>query len=732
MESSKDLTRQQEETRLQDTLVVAKKELEAIQKSMKDMEEEMQEEKKEARENITYGIQDMSSPDDFEAFVELSQSMSHVDKMISDYDEYKKRTEIMQNLIKTPYFARIDFQFDEDDTEQVYIGRNSLTDKETKDIVVYDWRAPISSVFYRFMTGDAYYEAPLGRIDGKLTLKRQFEIKDSKINYFFDSDRNINDEILRKLLSQNTSPKMKAIVETIQSDQDVIIRDMENDLLMVQGVAGSGKTSIALHRAAYLMYQGAQAGLTADSILILSPNSTFEDYIAGVLPELGEENVTSAVFGTLMEEILKGRKIQSYYDYLENELEMDPWGQESGTRNLAGQSMQLKTSVHFLELLNFYMDNLPEYGIAYEDVYYHGRCIIGKRQMKEWLLKRPQIPLGNRLKLLQEYIMELTFGTGKKHAPAEEIMAFTLKLQEFLTLDVYKLYKEFFASESYYEELLTEVDSEETLDAILKETIDSLEYGEISYEDAMALTYLTLKFKEKGMKRQIKQVVIDEAQDYYPIQFEIIGLLFPNAKYTVLGDVNQTLYKQENLKFYEMVRERLHKNKSTFVSLTKSFRCTNEILNFSMQYLEDKPNLESFNRSGECPAQMMTKDDNELAENILKKIKECRENGYDSICLLSRSAKSAGQLQKALQTYVESAQNEKLKNWLPKLIVTTTEEDLTGVLSMPIYLSKGLEFDAVIVCDTQDYDLQLEADRKLLYVSCTRALHSLSLFGKSM
>lgn len=720
---SKERTRQQEELHLQETLAIAEKELQTIRKSIEDMEAEMQKEKLEARENITYGIQDMSSPDDFEAFVELSQSMSHVDKMVADYDEYRKRVKMLETLIKTPYFARIDFRFEDGETEAIYIGRRSLSDRVSREICIYDWRAPIASVFYRFMTGNAYYDAPCGRIDGELMLKRQFEIKNSKLEYFFDSDRAINDEILRQLLSQNTSPKMKAIVETIQSEQDVVIRDMENDLLMVQGVAGSGKTSIALHRAAYLMYQGTQAGLTADSILILSPNSTFEDYIAGVLPELGEENITSAVFETLLQGILKDRTIQPHYDYLEQMMAKNE-GYE-----LAGQSMKLKTSEHFLELLNFYMENLPEYGIEYRDVFYHGKCIITKKQMKEWLLKRPQIPLGSRLRLLQEHIMELAFGTGKKHAPAEEIAAFSMQLQEFLTLDIFELYRSFLASESDYEELLTEVDSAEILDAILKETVDSLEYGPIPYDDAMVLTYLTLKFREKGMQRHIKHVVIDEAQDYYPIQFEIIRLLFPNAKYTVLGDINQTLDKQEDMRFYDQVRGRLHKKKSSLVTLTKSFRCTNEILNFSLRYLKQAPELESFNRSGDSPAFIPSKSAAQQAANILREIRTCREKGYESICLISKSAQDAARLQKLLQQEIQKSADSSDKELIPKLIVNYTDEDLTGVLSLPVYLSKGLEFDAVLVCDADSFNTENEADRKLLYVSCTRALHHLALFG---
>lgn len=712
----------QEEAHLEHILSIARSELTGIRQSMERMEEEMQAEKREARENITYGIRDMTSPDDFEAFVELSQSMSHVDKMVSDYDEYKKRIAMLRELIQTPYFARIDFQFDDGFTEAIYIGRRSLSDKVTKDICIYDWRAPIASVFYRFMTGSAYYDAPCGRIDGQLLLKRQFEIRDSTLQYFFDSDLNINDEILRQLLSQNTSPKMKAIVETIQADQDIIIRDMENDLLMVQGVAGSGKTSIALHRAAYLLYQGVQSGLTADSILVLSPNSTFEDYIDSVLPELGEENVTTVVFETLLHDLLRDRSLQSHFDCLEQAM-IDSKGQ-----SIALTGFRLKTSEHFLELLHSYIENYADYGIEYRDIYYHGTCIITKKQLKERLKRRPEVSLGTRLKQLQTYVLELAFGTGKRRAPAEEIAAFLQMLQEFLTPDIFTLYRSFFASESIYEELLTEVGGAEVLDAVIQSTMEGISVGPIPYEDAMALAYLSLHFSEKGIRRHIRQVVINEAQDYYPIQFEIIRILFPNARFTVLGDINQTLARQENMRFYREVKKRLRKEKASLVNLTKSFRCTNEILKYGLRFLDHAIELESFNRTGEEPKLTVAATKEQLAGHIFHEIAHCVAAGYGSVCLICKSAKNVTAVQESLKAYLARSEDTSLPGLLPKVILDYTGDALTGVLSLPVYLSKGLEFDAVLICDADSTTYHTEDDRKLLYISCTRALHHLSLF----
>ena len=291
-----------EEERLRQTIAIAKEQLEQARKSAEEKKAEIIEAKKEMRENTVHGILNLWSSEDFEALAELNQYANPVVDKIVGYEEEENKIFLLENMVKSPYFARIDFQFEgEEEYEQIYIGHSSLKKDAYQEMYVYDWRSPIASVFYRFMTGEAFYEAPGGRINGRLRLKRQYEIKNGVLEYFFDADVQVIDEFLRQLLSQNTSAKMKSIVETIQKKQDIVIRDMENDLLMVQGVAGSGKTSIALHRAAYLMYQGLQSRLSANNIMILSPNTVFEQYISNVLPELGESNVVSAVFEDILE-----------------------------------------------------------------------------------------------------------------------------------------------------------------------------------------------------------------------------------------------------------------------------------------------------------------------------------------------------------------------------------------------------------------------------------------------
>lgn len=310
--------REYEEIRLKQTISLAEEQLKQAKEAAEKKKSQIIEAKKEVRENATHSVTNLYTSDGFEALVELSQYMNPVTDKIVDYEEEEHRILLLENMIKSPYFARIDFKFDdEEECEKIYIGRSSLRKNSYQEMYVYDWRSPIASIFYRFMKGEAFYDAPCGRVTGELKLKRQYEIKNGVLKYFFDTDVQIVDEFLRQLLSQNTTAKMKAIVETIQQEQDAVIRDMENDLLMVQGVAGSGKTSIALHRAAYLMYQGLQTKLSANNIMIISPNTIFEQYISNVLPELGEDNVISVVFEDILKMLLKGRKIQSKNDFLE-------------------------------------------------------------------------------------------------------------------------------------------------------------------------------------------------------------------------------------------------------------------------------------------------------------------------------------------------------------------------------------------------------------------------------
>lgn len=701
-----------EEKRLAQTISLAEEQLKQAKEAADKKKSEIIEAKKDVRENTEHGITSLYTSDGFEALVELSQYINPVTDKIIDYEEEEHKILLLEKMIKSPYFARIDFKFDdEDEFEKIYIGRSSLRKNSYQEMYVYDWRSPIASIFYRFMTGEAFYDAPCGRVTGELNLKRQYEIKNGILEYFFDSDVQIVDEFLRQLLSQNTTAKMKAIVETIQHEQDVVIRDMENDLLMVQGVAGSGKTSIALHRAAYLMYQGLQTKLSANNIMIISPNSIFEQYISNVLPELGEDNVISSVFEDILSALLIGRKIQSRNDFLENLIV------NSKYKEISRNSIEFKTSSFFREILDQFLIDIPRQWIEFEDVYYEGKCVVSRQILKDKILGRTETPLGIKLEQLEDYILEQIFGTGKGRGHKEEKNLIKQEIQKFIKIDIVELYKILFSNEAYFYSLLQNSNLSQGIKSIWEYTRENLEADRLYYDDAIAIAYLYLKIYGTNKYKNIKQVVIDEAQDYYPLQYEIFNLLFSNAKFTILGDMKQTLAKKEDISFYEQIQKILNKKKSSLIMLDKSFRCTNEILNFSLKFIEKSSQIKSFNRNGDSPKVYIADNSEIFIDEIVKEIKLCQEKGFQSICLICKTEKNS--------TYLFNKIKHKLDI---QLIKNGSVSDLQGVFILPVYMSKGLEFDAVLICDADSQNYHDEDDKNLLYVACTRALHKLSLF----
>ncbi|PJJ30817.1 HelD family protein [Lacrimispora celerecrescens] len=704
-----------EKSRLEQTIALAKKQLDQARERNVENKSAIISAKKELRENTSHSIANLWSSEGFEALAALNQYANPITDKIADYEAVENKILLLEKMIQSPYFARIDLKFDdEDEFENIYIGRTSLKKDETNEFFIYDWRSPIASVFYRFVLGQVFYDAPGGRITGEVNLKRQYEISKGELEYFFDADVQIVDEFLRKLLSQNTSPKMKTIVETIQRDQDIVIRDMENDLMMVQGVAGSGKTSIALHRAAYLMYQGLSSKLTADNILIISPNSLFEQYISNVLPELGEEHVVSVVFEDIIASVLKNEQVQSRNQFLENLISNTQY------RDIIKSCIEFKTSRQFLEILDRFIDDLPHKWMNFEDIFYGGECIISGEMIKEKVLSGiNETPLGMRLKLIGEYILGLISESKKYRLKQSEKIQMNEEMLKFMELDIKDVYRKLFHDKEYFYSLAKGIELPGCMDRILTFTQENLDTNMLYYDDAAVLTYLNLKIYGINKYKTIKQVVIDEAQDYYPLHFEIFHLLFSKAKFTILGDINQTLEKREDLSLYQLIRKIFNKKKSSLVTMDKSFRCTNEILNYGLKFLEQSTEIKSFNRKGDEPLLYAAKDQTSYHDLIVSEVNSCLEMGYQSIGLICKTEKSARFLFECLKDKADV-----------QLINSESTTDLQGVFIIPVYMSKGLEFDAVLICDADAETYHSQDDKKLLYIACTRALHRLNLFCK--
>jgi len=728
-----------EQKRLEQTISIAREQLSAARQRNKENQAAIISAKKELREDTSHYIANLWSMENFHQLVELGQYANPVLQKISEYELEANKILALERMINSPYFARIDFNVEfESKFENIYIGLSSLKDEKTYDIYVYDWRAPISSVFYRFGTGNVFYNSPGGKVTGEVSLKRQYEIKNGKLEYFFDADIQIFDEFLRKLLSQNASPQMKTIVETIQKDQDIIIRDLEADLLMVQGTAGSGKTSVALHRVAYLMYQGLSARLSYDDIVIISPNTLFAKYISNVLPELGENNVNSLVFEDILRSVLQTERLQTKNQFLESLLSAT----NNRYRTIMKKSMEFKGSSQFVEILNRFIKDLPKSWIEFEDIYYDGKCIASRQLLKAKILKgNKNTLLGLRLKHLENSILELVHARRsnrlnklKRFVSEREEHGFELeeaarmlsihestllinRIRQFTVLNCTELYRKLFSNKDYFYCLAKGLELPDCLEDIIDFTCKNLQDDYLHYDEALALAFLNLKTKGCTDYQGIKQVVIDEVQDYSPLHFEILNSLFPQASYTILGDINQTIGKKEDMFLYSHVSRILAKKKATLVTLDKSFRSTSEILAFSAKFLEPGTKLNSFSRKGDTPAVHGAPDREALKHLIVSEIKTCKDKDYQSIGLICKTEKSALSLYESLKDRISI-----------QLIKSDGETHLQGAFVIPVYMSKGLEFDAVLICDADREHYNSDDDKKLLYIACTRALHRLNLF----
>ena len=732
----KRLEQEFENKRLQQTLSLAQAQLQAAELRNKVKQADVIAAKKELRENSSHSISNLWSSDNFHDLVELSQYALPVSDQVALIEQEATRILALKKMLDSPYFARIDFRFDgENYPEMIYIGHSSLMDEQTHEMYVYDWRSPIASV-YRFGTGDAFYDSPGGRITGEVTLKRQYEIKKGNWSTF-DADVEIIDNFLRRILSQNTSAKMKAIVETIQKDQDLVIRDLETDLLMVQGAGAAAKhrwhcieQPISCIRACQQDY--------LQTILSFSPNTIFEQYISSVLPELGESNVNSILFEELLSRVLQKKPLQTKNQYLESILAAD----DTAGRRLEKKSMEFKGSSQFAAILRRFIQDIPRKWIDFSDIYYDGKIVASRQLLKAKVLQGNTAPLLSlRLKELESFLLEKIHRLRKtrlqkltdfvkeqpEHVYETEEVARMLSIQESTTLiksirrfteiDCLELYKKLFSNEQYFYRLAKGLQLPDDIAEIIKFTQASLEKDVLSYADALALTFLHLQTQEFNQYSRIKQVVIDEAQDYYPLHFEILHALFPNARYTVLGDINQTMGKEEDMTLYEQIRKILAKKTAALVTLDKSFRSTNEILKFSEQFLSPGCKHNSIGRTGEPPAVHSAGSQTALLDLIISEIRTCRESNYQSIGLLCKNAQDARNLYRQLKDLLAI-----------QLITDDADVDLQGVFVIPVYLSKGLEFDAVLICDVDKEHYHSQEDKNLLYIACTRALHRLNLF----
>ncbi|MDC4240308.1 AAA family ATPase [Clostridium tertium] len=652
----------------------------------------------------------------------------------------RKLEEKYEKMLLSPYFARIDFTEEGKDLpEKYYIGISNLINDDF-DFLVYDWRAPISSMFYDYEVGKAGYKCPEGVINGDLTLKRQYKVNDGKLEYMFDSNLKIDDEILQDILAKSSDSKMKVIVTTIQREQNKIIRNELYKNLIVQGPAGSGKTSVALHRIAYLLYRHREK-IGPQNILIFSPNNIFNDYISDVLPQLGEDNMCQTTFKEYMHKALDNEIIKEEYcemmEYILSSKNEDSYKERI-------KSIKFKSSKQFLNILKEYVIYLEKKNRDFKDIIFKGNLIISSKEIQELYFKDyGHLPLKRRLEKLRERILYLleTYEKNRVGEVAEDIKNYSSQNDETEILkqsksvvkneiksicsEIYKMtdfniidiYKELFENLERFSTLIISEYDDEYINEVKFYTLEMIKSKKFNYEDQHALLYLKGSLGDILKISEIKYVIIDEAQDYTPLQYEILYKLFNNASITILGDLNQSINPFMNLGSYTNILDIFPKDETCIINLTKSYRSTIEITEFSKKLLSNNVNYECVARRGDKPIVLGFSDENNINEQLLKDIKTYKEKGYKSIGIITKTIKEAQDVHNFLKDKVNV-----------NALLNDEDEYVNDTLVIPAFLAKGLEFDVVLIYNAGDENYDCEEERLLLYTAFTRALHILRIY----
>lgn len=591
----------------------------------------------------------------------------------------KMRTK-MEKLIDAPYFARMDFRYDgEDEAGQFYIGKFSFDDNN--QMLIYDWRAPISGMYYDFELGRASYEAPVGSIEGDIIRKRQFKIKDGRMEYVLESAINIDDDVLQRELSHTSDEKMKSIIATIQKEQNQIIRNDQANVLIIQGVAGSGKTSIALHRVAYLLYRYKER-LSANHVVIISPNKVFADYISNVLPELGEEPIMEVCFEDLAADELAG--VLDYEGFAD---QMEPPASGWAERTL------FKSGLSFITLADEYL--------AYADKAYFQpqECVFGNFIIpKDFIQGRYDAyknrPIGERFAEITDDILNRIKTDniqGHKIPTQNEVMKKLTAM--FNVKNTLALYADFY----------THINRPEMFVLVDK---NKLEWADV-------FPYLYFKLFTEGVSKfqGIQHMVIDEMQDYTPIQYAVINRMF-RCKKTILGDFGQSLnpYSLHTPSVFKDIFDQVE-----IVELNKSYRSTYEIIEFSKKIQRDQK-IEPIERHGDEP-DLISCNNRQSEWTVIKgKAASFQEGEYATLGILCKDLRQANALHQELS-----------KEFHIHLLDAGSSRFAKGITITTIAMSKGLEFDEVIIPSANTETYHSAHDRSLLYVACTRAMHRLAL-----
>lgn len=698
---------QKEEAHLKQISALIKQQIEVQTNHLKKQKGDIVEERTQASSEFN----DISG----ESAIQFSQMLQTMQLREREYVQQSEQLAKMQILYKSPYFGRISLENEQGEREHLYIGLSTFREPVSEDVLIYDWRAPISSLFYENKVGPARYQIPDGEyISVMIQGRRQYKVKYDELLQVLDADIYVGDEVLQSLLSDTAKEKMKSIVATIQSDQNIVIRSSNKDNLIVLGPPGSGKTSVAMQRIAFLLYEYRQT-MNARSILLISPSDLFNDYISNVLPELGEENVQHTTYYRLLRDLkLTHYKAETSYENIER-LQYATDG--------AREHYAFKGSHNYVKQLLNYIASIKKAGMPFYSLKVEGKLFVSAKKLTELFYEKyGTLDIDFRLKKIRTVLLE-KIGQQKskdRKTLTKELKAVNAYIGTDKEIDQQvneKLQKRYGRLESSIEQLgfvninkmyinsLAFGNDDLFTQAIQEATTETLKNRILYYEDLAPIMYLQAFVKGLYANNTIKHIVIDEIQDYSYLQLLTIKAMHPKAHYTLLGDKNQLVHPQMK----DSLAGPLEKHFKV-VELNKSYRSTNEITDF-MSAILSNTTTQSLGVSGEKPQVIETA---AVPETIARLVK-AQFKEQDSFVILCKNKLASEQLY------------HQLKPLVPQLQLVTEEQKvyMKGILIMPGYMAKGFEFTTVVVADANAGVYTEKMDAYLLYTIASRATRQL-------
>jgi len=748
-----------EQQRVHEVTELIRNRLERITDENGEIKSEIVDIKRNFWEDVTVNFEDAAET------AETYASMKQQAELLSERERSQRllhdQVKLLHKLEMSPYFGRIDISEDGGPVEAIYLGVGSLLDDQNDKYLVYDWRAPISSVYYDYGPGPITYRTPNGTITGEMTLKRQYIIRYGKLLSMFDTGVTIGDEILQNVLGKHSDAQMKSIVATIQQEQNAIIRNEHAKLLVVQGPAGSGKTSAALQRVAYLLYRFRES-LTAEQIVLFSPNPMFNSYVSTVLPELGEQNMQQTTYGQYLEHRLgKAFELEDQFQQMEYCLT----GYDDPDYDTIISSIKLKGTTAFMEYIDRYVQQLGHAGMQFKSIVFRGKVLISKKKITEMFYSLdPSLNIPIRLRELTTQLLKELTALSKEEQKESwvdeelELLGTEQFVEAFQQLKRKKQYHEnsfndyeaernFLAARIVQEKfkkirrqvkLLKYIDMPMIYCALFHQehapigttnalwrsiaalTEERLIQKEMPYEDATPYLYLKERLEGFSTNTAVKYVFIDEGQDYSPFQLHYLKRIFPRSRMTIVGDINQSIFVHASTQDSFSPFENLYGEQETeYMTLLRSYRSTQEIIEFTAKMIEGGDQIVPFNRHGKEPVVTVLESDDQYDKAIDEVLHGWLREGYESVAIICKTA-----MESAI-VYERFADRWKTLSLINQETVTFEK----GIMVIPAYLAKGVEFDCVLIYDASSANYHLESERKLFYTACTRAMHELQLFS---